>query len=136
MDQPLSRLSTTDIAAQAGRALGKPISAGTVWRMLDADANKPWRYQYWILPRDPRFAEKAGCVLDRYAGYWDDKPLGSKDYIISADEKTSIQARIRCHPSLPTAPRRAQRVEHEYRVLPISLRGPAWHRQLRYALNW
>jgi hypothetical protein len=114
MDQPLSRLSTTDIAAQAGRALGKPISASTVWRMLDADAIKPWRYQYWIFPRDPRFAEKAGCVLDLYAGYWDDKPLGSKDYLISADEKTSIQARIRCHPSLPTAPRRAQRVEHEY----------------------
>jgi hypothetical protein len=40
--------------------------------------------------------------------------LGPKDHIISADEKTSVQARIRCHPSLPPAPGRALRIEHEY----------------------
>jgi hypothetical protein len=111
---PLSRLSTTDLAAQARQALGKAISPSTVWRILAADAIKPWRYKYWIFPRDPHFAEKAGRVLDLYAGYWQGTPLGPKEYIISADEETSIQARLRCHPSLPPAPGRARRVEHEY----------------------
>jgi hypothetical protein len=111
---PLSRLSTADLAARASTALGRAISPSTVWRILDADAIKPWRYEYWIFPRDPRFAEKAGRVLDLYGGSWESKPLGRKDYIISSDEKTSIQARIRCHPTLPTGPGRPMRVEHEY----------------------
>lgn len=111
---PLSRLATADIAAQASRALGKPISASTVWRILDADAIKPWQYKYWIFPRDPHFVEKAERVLDLYAGSWQGAPLGPQDHIISADEKTSIQARIRCHPSLPPGPGRAMRIEHEY----------------------
>jgi DDE superfamily endonuclease len=34
--------------------------------------------------------------------------------VISADEKTSIQARCRCHPTLPPAQARTMRVEHEY----------------------
>jgi len=34
--------------------------------------------------------------------------------VISADEKTSIQARIRRHTSLPAAPRRPPRTEFEY----------------------
>jgi hypothetical protein len=111
---PLSRLSTVDLAGQARVALGKAISPSTVWRILAADAIKPWRYKYWIFPRDPHFAEKAGRVLDLYAGYWQGTPLGPKDSIISADEKTSIQARLRCHPSLPPAPGRMTRIEHEY----------------------
>ena len=111
---PLSRLSTADLADRASRDLDRSISPSTVWRILDADAIKPWRYQYWIFPRDPKFSEKAGRVLDLYAGSWDGKPLGRRDYIISSDEKTSIQARIRCHATLPTAPGRPMRVEHEY----------------------
>jgi hypothetical protein len=111
---PLRRLSTADIAVQASRALGKPISPSTVWRLLDAAAIKPWRYKYWIVPRDPQFADKAGRVLDVYAGSWQGEPLGPQDHIISAEEKTSLQARIRCHPSLPPAPGRARRIEHEY----------------------
>jgi hypothetical protein len=111
---PLSRLSTADLAVQASQALGKPISPSTVWRILDADAIKPWQYKYWIFPRDPQFADKAGRVLDLYAGSWQGEPLGPQDHIISADEKTSIQARIRCHPSLPPASGRALRIEYEY----------------------
>lgn len=111
---PLSRLSTSDLATRAAIALGRSISPSTVWRILDADAIKPWRYDYWIFPRDPQFAEKAGRVLDLYAGSWEGKPLGRKDFIVSSDEKTSIQARIRCHATLPTGPGRPMRVEHEY----------------------
>jgi DDE superfamily endonuclease len=112
--QPLSRQSLADMTARVRSALGKPISRSTVWRILEKDAIKPWRYKYWIFPRDPLFAAKAGPILDLYAGTWQGKPLGPKDHILSADEKTSIQARIRCHPSLGPAPARHQRVEFEY----------------------
>ena len=111
---PLSRLSTPDVATRATMAMGKPISPSTVWRLLAADAIKPWRYRYWSFPRDPGFAEKAGRILDLYAGSWQGEPLGAKDSLLSADEKTSIQARLRGHPSLPPAPERAVRSEHEY----------------------
>jgi DDE superfamily endonuclease len=113
-EQPLSRQSVADLTLRARAALQKPISSSTVWRILhDADL-KPWRYQYWIFPRDPRFAEKAEVILDLYAGFWRGKPLGRNDYIISSDEKTSIQARIRCHPCLNPAPGRPRRIEFEY----------------------
>jgi len=111
---PLSRLSASDLADRTSTALGRSISSSTVWRILNTDAIKPWRYQYWIFPRDPKFSEKAERVLDLYAGSWEGKPLGGRDYIISSDEKTSIQARIRCHETLPTGPKRPMRLEHEY----------------------
>ena len=53
-------------------------------------------------------------MLDLYARTWQRKRLRSDDYVISADEKTSIQARCRCHPTLPPARARAMRIEHEY----------------------
>jgi hypothetical protein len=112
--QPLSRQSLADLTARAGKALGKPISRSTVWRILATDAIKPWRYKYWIFPRDPHFAEKAGPILALYAGQWQGRPLGPKDHILSADEKTSIQARLRCHVALPCAPGRSAYIENEY----------------------
>src|SRR3954464_5917382 len=99
--EPLSRQSLADVTDRVRRALGKPISRSTVWRILDSDAIKPWQYKYWIFPRDPHFVEKAGPILDLYAGSWQGQPLGPKDYILSADEKTSIQARARRGPAGP-----------------------------------
>ncbi len=64
--------------------------------------------------RSGDFAAKAGRVLDLYQGLWEGQELGAKDYVISADEKTSIQARSRPHPSEPPRAGRAMRVEHEY----------------------
>ena len=81
--------------------------------MLAPAAMKPWPYKDWIFPRDPRFAEKAGPILDLSAGTWQGRPLGAKDHILSADEQTSIQARIRCHPALPPTPGRSARIENE-----------------------
>jgi hypothetical protein len=124
--QPLSRQSLADVTARARKALGTPMSRSTVWRILDTDAIKPWRYKYWIFPRDPHFAEKAGPILDLYAGLWHGQPLGPKDHILSADEKTSIQARLRCHTSLPPAPGRPAYIENEYK------RGGA----LQYLAAW
>jgi hypothetical protein len=113
-DLPLSRLSVADLTTRATQALGKPISPSTTWRILDGDTIKPWRYEYWVFPRDPQFADKAGRVLELYAGWWEGQRLGRRDYVLSADEKTSIQARCRCHPTLPPGPGRCRRVEHEY----------------------
>jgi hypothetical protein len=124
--EPLSRQSLADVTDRSRRALGKPISRSTVWRILDSDAIKPWQYKYWIFPRDPRFVERAGPILDLYAGCWQGQPLGPKDYILSADEKTSIQARARIHPPLACGPGQPTRVEPEYR------RGGAW----QYLAAW
>jgi hypothetical protein len=111
---PLSRQSLGDLARLARTELGKPISRTTVQRILDADAIKPWQYEHWIFPRAPDFLRKAAAVLDLYEGRWDDERLDPFDRLISADEKTSIQARVRCHDTLPPGPGRRRRVEHEY----------------------
>lgn len=111
---PLSRQSLADLTTRARQALGKPVSKSTVWRILDQDAIKPWQYEHWIFPRDRHFAAKAGRIVDLYAGLWEDERLDPEDRIISADEKTSIQARVRCHATLGPQPGRRRRVEHEY----------------------
>lgn len=54
-------------------------------------------------------------MLDLYHRRCEGKPLGKNDYVLSADEKTSIQARDRRHDSLPAAPGRSMRVESEYK---------------------
>ena len=123
---PLSRLALAELTTQARVALGQPISRNTIRRILDTAAIKPWRYEYWIFPRDSQFAEKAGVIVDLYAGLWQGQPLGPRDCLLSADEKTSIQARIRCHPSLDPGPGRLRRIEHEYK------RGGA----LQYLAAW
>ena len=113
--QPLSRYSCQDLVREVSqRGIAAKISGRTIWRWLDEDAIRPWQHRSWIFPRDPDFQIKAERVLDLYQGQWDAKPLGLGDYVISADEKTSIQARIRLHPTLPPLPKEAMRVEFEY----------------------
>ncbi|WP_433498186.1 IS630 family transposase (plasmid) [Sphaerimonospora sp. CA-214678] len=112
---PLSRWSCPDLAGEVvARGIAAAISASTVRRILAADALKPWQYQTWIFIRDPDFAAKASKVLDLYARTWDGLSLGDDEYVISADEKTSIQARCRCHPTLPPGAARMMRVNHDY----------------------
>jgi hypothetical protein len=112
---PFSRFSCDDIAREAvRRGIVATLSGRTVWRWLDADAIRPWLYRSWIFPRDKRFAEKAGRVLDLYQGLWDGQFLGPDDYVISADEKTSIQARGRIADGTAPAPGQVRRVEFEY----------------------
>ena len=73
------------------------ISGSTLWRWLHQDAIRPWYHLSWIFPRDPDFAVKAGRVLDLYARQWQGRALKDDEFVISADEKTSIQARRRKH---------------------------------------
>ena len=105
---PLSRLSVPEIRREAlERGLVASIGETTVWRWLTEDAIRPWHHR-------PDFEQKAAPILDLYAGLWRGRRLSTDDYILSADEKTSIQARRRLHALCSTAPGQPMRVEHEY----------------------
>jgi hypothetical protein len=113
---PLSRLNVSDIQAEVlSRGLVAQISGATIWRWLAEDAIKPWTQRSWMFPRDPDFEAKAGRVLDLYGRVFGGLPLEPDEFVISADEKTSIQARIRCHPTVPANARHPTLVEHEYK---------------------
>jgi transposase len=115
-DVPLARWSHAELAAEAvTRGVVEAISPATVGRWLRADAIRPWRHRSWIFPRDPDFAVKAGRVLDLYDRLWNGQPLRANEYVLSADEKSQLQALRRRHPDLPPAPERIRRQEFEYR---------------------
>lgn len=112
---PLSRWSCQDLADEAvARGIAPAVSGSTVRRWLAADAIKPWRHRSWIFPRDPDFAAKAARVLDLYDRVWDGHRLRPDEYVISADEKSQLQALRRRHNDLPPGPERTRRVEFEY----------------------
>jgi len=112
---PLARWSAPELARHAiTEGICTSISSATVRRLLAEDALKPWQYQSWIFLRDPHFATKAEKVLDLYARIWEGQPLSANEFVISADEKPSIQARCRCHPTLPPGRSRMMRVNHDY----------------------
>ena len=112
---PLARFTIPDLHREVlARGIVAQISGVTLWRWLSADALQPWRHRSWIFPRDPQFAEKAGRVLDLYARTWDGTALRPDEFVVSADEKPSLQARRRKHPTLAPGPARPMRVEHEY----------------------
>jgi len=108
-------VASAELAAQAvAEGLAVTVSASTVRRWLAQDAIRPWQHRSWIFPRDPGFAAKAAGVLDLYQRPWGGIGLGDDEYVISADEKSQLQAVSRCHPELATGPGRLRRVEFEY----------------------
>jgi len=123
---PLSRFSISDlhriVVEEEGLA---DLSHGSLARILAENVLKPWRYRYWLFPRDPDFVSKACVVLDLYAGFWEGQRLGPNEYLLSADEKT-IQVLKRCHPGLAAIPGYEQRVEFEYERLGTVAYHVAW----------
>ena len=118
---PLARFSIPELQREVlAQGIVAEISGATLWRWLSADALRPWRYRSWIFPRDPQFLEKAGRILDLYQGRWKNRRLLPTEYVLSADEKPSIQARQRKHESLAPKPGRPTYIEHEYK------RAGAW----------
>jgi len=112
---PLSRFSVSEVRNWVLKAeIVSGISVSTVWRLLHQDAIRPWYYRAWLFPRDPRFVEKAGRVLDLYQRQWDGKPLLPNEYVICADEKTGIQVLSRACPTLPPTSGQPGRYEFEY----------------------
>ena len=115
---PLSRWSLAELTRHVCQSgLLAQVSQTTLWRWLHEDAIRPWQHRCWIFPRDPEFAAKAGRILDLYQRQWEGAPLRNDEFVISTDEKTSIQARRRIHATQPPQPGRPMRVEHEYERL-------------------
>ena len=113
---PLSRWSGPELKREleAQALVSEPVSVSSLLRILAGNPVKPWQYQSWIFPRDPDFEAKASVILDLYQGFYGGEPLRPGDRILSFDAKPSIQARGRIHETLPAAPGRPARVEHEY----------------------
>jgi transposase len=128
-DVPLSRYSLSELSVEVANRLGSDEIAPSrtaIWRLLAHDALRPWRYRCWIFPRDRHFLELAGPVLDLYACQRQGQPLWADEYVLSADEKTSIQVRRRHHPSLSVGPHQAMRIEHEYERAGVLQYLAAW----------
>jgi hypothetical protein len=124
---PLSRWSVPEIRREViERGLVASLGETTLWRWLTEDAIRPWSHRSWIFPRDPDFERKASRVLDLYEGRWQGGALSPRDCVISADEKTRIQARRRRHATLAPGPARPMRVEHEYERLGAWAYLAAW----------
>lgn len=88
----MSRWSCAELARElVMRAVVAAISAATVWRVLHGDAIRPWFHRSWIFPRDPNFAARAAVALDLYAGVFEGEALGPNEFVVCADEKTSIR---------------------------------------------
>ena len=90
------------------------ISTATVAPLAAEDALKPWQYRSWIFITDPDFAARPSGCSTSTTGCGTGNPWGATIIVISADEKTSIQARCRCHPTLPPGKSRTMRVNHDY----------------------
>jgi len=63
---PLSRFSITDLLKIVVREKGLAgLSHASLGRILAQDALKPWRYRYWLFPRDPAFEPRRVCLVCR-----------------------------------------------------------------------
>lgn len=90
-------------------AAGIPISASQIGRILAGLDLKPHRVRGWLnRPEDPDFDAKATAICDLYLN----PPPGG--VLLSLDEKTSIQAKSRKHPTIGMRAGRPARREFEY----------------------
>lgn len=112
---PLGRFSRAELHRLVIERGVTEASATTIWRWLAEDAIKPWQVRSWLFVRDPQFAPKAGRVLDLYQRRFEGRRLRPDEYVVSADEKSQLQALGRRHPTIAPAPGRAARCEFEYR---------------------
>jgi transposase len=88
------------------------ISPQTVQRILAANRLKPWRHHVWLHPRTPRDAAFAARV--RAVGALLTRLLADDEVVLSLDEMTSLQPRLRRVATRPAQPGRPVQVEHEY----------------------
>jgi transposase len=95
--------STRSLAKELG------ISQSMVHRVWKANSLKPHRVRTFKLSRDPNFEAKLLDVVGLYLN------PPEKALVISADEKTSIQALDRTQPGLPIIPGRCGTMTHDYK---------------------
>ena len=101
---PLSRWSRAELARRVAQDASLPrISASTVGRWLKAERLRPWRYHAWQHIHDPvAFLHRARPVLEAYAQAI--ALLRAGTWLVSLDEKTSLQAREGEQPPRPARP--------------------------------
>ena len=85
---PLSRFSRSELHRFVVEQAVSDASAATIGRWLADDAIRPWQHRSWIFPRDPNFLQKAGPVLDLYAGRWDGKLLEPGEMVITRNPRS------------------------------------------------
>jgi transposase len=112
---PLGRFTRTELHRLVIERGVTEASASTVWRWLHEDAIRPWQVRSWIFRRDPDFLAKASRALDLYERRFEGSRLRPDEYVISADEKSQLQALGRRHPTMPPRPGHPLRYEFEYR---------------------
>jgi transposase len=104
-----SQWSHSELASAMSDA-GIAISASQIGRILAADDVRPHKVDGWLTRRDtPEFWERAADICGLYLS----PPENA--VVLSIDEKTSVQAKERKHPSTKVAPGRPSRREFEYR---------------------
>ena len=101
---PLSRWSRAELARRVAQDPALPgISASTVGRWLKAERIRPWRYHAWQHIHEPvAFLQRAQPVLEAYVQA--QALLRAGTWLVSLDEKTSIQAREGEQPPRPARP--------------------------------
>jgi len=108
---PLARWSRAELARRVSQDLTLPrLSASSVGRWLKAERLRPWRYHSWQHIHDPQtFLQRARPVLQAYAQA--QVLLRAGTWLVSLDEKTSIQAREGEQPPRPARPGKPMRHE-------------------------
>lgn len=111
---PLARWSRTELARRVAQDPMLPrISASTVGRWLKEERLRPWRYHSWQHIHDPvTFLQRARPVLEAYAQAR--ALLRAGTWLVSLDEKTSIQAREGEQPPRPVRPDKPALQEARY----------------------
>jgi hypothetical protein len=103
------KTSNATIAERLDQERGIPISASPVGRILAEADIRPERVRGWLnRPDDPGFFPRAHQICHLYQHIPDDTVL------LSADEKTGIQAKSRKRPTRPVRRGRPARREFEY----------------------
>jgi hypothetical protein len=89
------------------------MSRSTIQRILAEADLQPHRSRYWLKSHDADFDSKALDICELYRQAFELHRRG--ELVVSSDEKTSIQALERLHPTLGTRPGQIERREFEYR---------------------
>jgi hypothetical protein len=120
----LSRFSRAEIHQLVVERGICEASATTIARWLRDDALKPWQQRSWIFPRDPLLGPKAGRVLDLYERRFEGRRLHPGEFVISADEKSQLQALGRRHDTIAPGRGRPALVELSTAATARSLTSP------------